>query len=229
MFLLPSVFIFVFAGAGIFLFFKTKRKTAGKVFLITSFIFYYVFSITPVADLILSPLENKYQQVEESELGKTDVIVFLLGGQESDILRTSEILRIYFLKEKQAEIIISGRDPVAPNAKQGEKVRDFLIERGVAENDIVLENQSRNTFESAKNIKKELAQDAFFLTTSAYHMPRAMEIFEKIGTSALPAPSDFKAQDNYDVFDFFPDARNLKKCDLAFHEYFGIIFYRLVY
>ncbi len=229
MFLLPSVFLFVFALAGIFLFFKTKRKKIGKILLISGLIFFYIFSITPVADLILSPLENKYSQIEESELDKTDIIVLLLGGEESDILRVSEISRIYFLKDKQAEIIISGRDPIDENAEQGEKVKDFLIQRGVLEKDIVLENQSRNTFESAKNIKKMFDQDEFFLITSAYHIPRTMEIFKKMGTNPLPAPSDFKIQDNYDIFDFFPSARNLLKCDLVFHEYFGIIFYRLAY
>jgi len=40
-------------------------------------------------------LENQYQTIGENELDKTDTIVLLLGGRESDVLRASEVLRIF--------------------------------------------------------------------------------------------------------------------------------------
>jgi len=64
--------------------------------------------------------------------------------------------------------------------------------------------------------------------TSAYHMPRAMEVFQKMKMNPIAAPTDFKMEKNYDILDFFPDAQNLRKSDLVFHEYFAILFYKLI-
>jgi len=92
-FLTPSGFIFILLAAGLIL--ASKKKKTGKMFLVLGVIFYYFFSITPAADLILAPLENQYQTIGENELDKTDTIVLLLGGRESDVLRASEVLRIF--------------------------------------------------------------------------------------------------------------------------------------
>lgn len=54
-----------------------------------------------------------------------------------------------------------------------------------------------------------------------------MEIFQKMGTKPIAAPTDFRKEENYDILDFFPSARNLEKFDLALREYFGILFYRI--
>ena len=91
----------------------------------------------------------------------------------------------------------------------------------------ILEAQSRTTFESAKNIKQILGDEPFFLVTSSYHLPRSMEVFQKMGTKPIAAPTDFRKEESYDILDFFPSARNLEKSDLALHEYFGILFYRI--
>jgi len=226
MFLLPSVFVLVLILIGIILIFRKKRGKLGKILIILGILLYYLFSITPVADLIISPLEKQYQPVQKEELNKADKIVLLLGGKESDVLRASEVLRLYNL---QSAIIISGRDPLSPKIEEAKEVKEFLTERGISAENIILEDKSRNTFESAKNIKEILDDEPFFLVTSAYHLPRAIETFQKARTNPIPAPADFKIEKNYDILDFFPDAQNLRNSDIALHEYFGILWYRLKY
>jgi len=226
MFLLPSVFVLVLILIGIILIFRKKRGKLGKILIILGILLYYLFSITQVADLIISPLEKQYQPVQKEELNKADKIVLLLGGKESDVLRASEVLRLYNL---QSAIIISGRDPLSPKIEEAKEVKDFLVERGIPSENIILEDKSRNTFESAKNIKEILDDEPFFLVTSAYHLPRAIETFQKARTNPIPAPADFKIEKNYDILDFFPDAQNLRNSDIALHEYFGILWYRLKY
>ena len=226
MFLLPSVFVLVLILIGIILIFRKKRGKLGKILIILGILLYYLFSITPVADLIISPLEKQYQPAQKEELNKADKIVLLLGGKESDVLRASEVLRLYNL---QSAIIISGRDPLSPKIEEAKEVKEFLTERGISAENIILEDKSRNTFESAKNIKEILDDEPFFLVTSAYHLPRAIETFQKARTNPIPAPADFKIEKNYDILDFFPDAQNLRNSDIALHEYFGILWYRLKY
>ena len=58
-------------------------------------------------------------------------------------------------------------------------------------------------------------------------MPRSMESFQKMGANPIAAPADFKIKESYNILDFFPNAENLRYVDLAFHEYFGILWYRL--
>ncbi len=237
-FLLPSVFVLVLILAGLIFLWKKKGKT-GKVLIIIGLSLYYLFSITPVADLILLPLESKYQPVNKEALEMADKIVFLLGAKESDILRASEVIKISNIKNQkspkenkfptgQAKIIISGTNPLNPEINEAEEVKEFLAERGVSPENIILEDKSRNTFESAKNIKEMLGDEPFFLVTSAYHLPRGMETFRKMGLNPIPAPADFKIKKYYDILDFFPNAENLRNSDLAFHEYFGILFYKFL-
>jgi len=226
MFLLPSVFVLVLILIGIILIFRKKRGKLGKILIILGILLYYLFSITPVADLIISPLEKQYQPVQKEELNKADKIVLLLGGKESDVLRASEVLRLYNL---QSAIIISGRDPLSPKIEEAKEVKDFLVERGIPSENIILEDKSRTTKESAENLKNLVVEEPFFLVTSAYHMPRSMESFQKMGANPIAAPADFKIKESYDILDFFPDAQNLRNSDIALHEYFGILWYRLKY
>jgi len=180
-----------------------------------------------VSDLIISPLENKYVQLGSNELQQTNNIVLLLGGPESDVLRASEALRIYNLKPEKPLIYIAGRNFLSKE-NQALKLKNYLIERGIDERNILLEDKSKTTFESAQNIAEILKQEPFFLITSAYHLPRSMWIFKKNNTNPIPAPTDFKYTKNgYNFFDFFPKANNLKNVDSAFHEYFGLVYYRL--
>jgi len=65
------------------------------------------------------------------------------------------------------------------------------------------------------------------LITSAYHMPRAIKTFQKAGLSPIALPTDYQYENFYTILSFLPQAENLKKSNLAFHEYFGILFYRL--
>jgi len=226
MFLLPSVFVLVLILIGIILIFRKKRGKLGKILIILGILLYYLFSITPVADSIISPLEKQYQPVQKEELEKADKIVLLLGGKESDVLRASEVLRLYNL---QSAIIISGRDPLSPKIEEAKEVKDFLVERGIPSENIILEDKSRTTKESAENLKNLVVEEPFFLVTSAYHMPRSMESFQKMGANPIAAPADFKIKESYDILDFFPNAENLRNSDIALHEYFGILWYRLKY
>jgi len=232
-FLVPSGFVFVLLVIGVILIFRKKRKVkkAGKILLTLGILFYYLFSITPIADLILTPLESKYQFLRAEDLSKASTAVLLLGGKESDVLRASEILRLYNSQfttyNLKPKIIISGTDPLGTEKEEAKNLKIYLIERGIPSENIIVEDKSRNTKESAENVKELTGKKPFFLITSAYHMPRSMEIFEKYGLNPIAAPTDFKRDENYDLLDFFPDAQNLRNSDLAFHEYFGIIFYRL--
>ena len=236
-FLTPSVFIPLIAFIG-FLLLRAKKKI-GTTIIIINIVLYYFLSISPISDLIIAPLENKYNQIEDSQVFMANKAVILLGGPESDVLRGTEATRLSILNP-DLQIIITGQNFLNKEKTEALRLKNHLIEQGVKAENIILEKESRTTKESAKNIKKMVKTEKFFLITSGYHMPRSMFLFKKEGTNPLPAPTDFKAYksfsknkwglrySNYNLLDFFPCSQNLKNVDLAFHEYFGILYSQLI-
>jgi uncharacterized SAM-binding protein YcdF (DUF218 family) len=228
--LLPSSFVLLLILIGFVLLLASRKKKVGKFLLIAGILFYYLFSITPVSNYLLLPLENKYLPLDPQNIERADKIVLLLGGRETDVLRGSEALRISNLKTQKPKIIISGTDPLLPTSEEALGVKRFFVSRGLAEENIIIESQSRNTWENIRNVKKIVGNEPFFLVTSAYHMERAMKEFEKVKANPIPAPTDFKIKtEKYTLLDYFPDARNLRNSDLAIHEYLGILWYMLRY
>ncbi|OQA71046.1 MAG: hypothetical protein BWY34_00217 [Parcubacteria group bacterium ADurb.Bin247] len=223
--ILPSVFIPIIILIGIVFVFSSKRYKFGRILLIIGLALYYIFSITPIVDLLLKPLEQEYSTV--SDIQKADKIALLLGGRESDVLRSSEVLRIAHLTDHTTQIIISGTDSQNPDSGEALAVRNFFINRGVPKDNIIIEGNSRNTKENVKNIYNIVGDEHFFLVTSAYHMKRAMLEFEKLGANPIPAPIDFKSVGEYGILSYIPNSKNLRNSDLAMHEYFGIIFYNI--
>ena len=231
----PSVFILVFFILGIVFVFRSKGRKIGKVLLIATVLIYYVFSITPIADLILLPLENQCKPLEKTD--SVETIVLLTGGLrgidlpvtstlgESTLFRTIEAIRIYLKADKGTKIIVSGTN------KEAVAIIEFLENFNIPKEDIVLEGESKSTYDSAKTVKDMIKEKPFFLVTSAYHMPRSVYIFKKFEMNPIPAPCDYMVDfQNKELLllDFFPQPVNLKKVDLAFHEYFGILFYRFL-
>jgi len=232
--LMPSVFILVFMLAGIVLL-KLQKRKSGWIALTGSILIYYLFSITPVADLIIIPLEKNYMPLNEKELMEYDTIVFLLGDREGNVLRASEVFRFnaawnkYQDEDKSFRIIISGSDFLRPGKDEAEHVKNYLVERGIPEGYVDLEYLSTTTGEAAEEMKTWKLDRPFLLITSAYHMNRSIKVFRKIGLDPVAAPTDFKKEKRYDVLDFFPSGVNLRKTEHAFHEYFGLIYYQIKY
>ncbi len=228
-FLMPSTFVLLFVVLG-FLFIKKRKKWAKILFFLGAF-FYYFFSITPVSDFLLMPLEEKHGTLSIEEMDRAEKVVLLLGGRESNVLRGSEVLRIWHMTGGRMRIIISGTDPLISASQEATAVRNFFINRGVNPEYITIEGKSRNTRENVINVKEIVGENPFFLVTSGYHMNRALIEFERLGANPIPAPTDFKRKrfPSYMLFDFIPSAQNLRNSDIALHEHIGIIYYRFVY
>ena len=226
--ILPSAFIPLIILFGVLLTFRQKNFKTGRSIILAGLGLYYLFSITPSVDLLLAPLEKEYTKVKIEEMQDADKIVLLLGGRESDVLRASEVLRIAHLTDQRAKVIISGTDPTNPGSEEAAAVRMFFTARGIPAENILIEGASRNTRENVRNVTEMIGEEPFFLVTSAYHMKRSMREFERVGANPIPAPMDFRIRGEYNIFSYFPNARNLRNSDLAIHEYFGILFYNFL-
>ena len=238
-FLPPSLILLLLVISLILIYLKRRW---GKRLLLVTIIIYYFLSISPVSRLLLIGLENKYPFVDVPPQ-KIKYVVVLDGGiansqstlpptsrlSSSSNARILEGIRLYN-QINDGYLMLSGGGSSLFLHKESPclLLKDMAILLGVEEQRIILECQSRDTYEEAKELKKILGGKPFLLVTSAFHMPRSMYIFKKLGLKAVAAPSDFKAQGKkrYVFFDFLPKISCLMNSSQAINEYFGLVFYR---
>jgi len=109
-----------------------------------------------------------------------------------------------------------GLDKV-PNA---EVVAAVARDLGVAQANVIVVGQPRDTFEEAASVRDIVGTAPFVLVTSAAHMPRAMRVFGDAGLHPVPAPTDYgcPAGPGRDPDALFPTSGGLACTERAFYE-----------
>jgi len=112
-------------------------------------------------------------------------------------------------------------------------VRDYLLQVGVPDSAIWVEDRSRNTLENAAFSKAIVDQRmpgaTCLLITSGWHMPRALPCFERIGLHCAPFGTDFLAETSGgNPFKWIePSWYALMKWELLTKEWIGYVVYSL--
>lgn len=120
------------------------------------------------------------------------------------------------------------------NHKESIILKNFLILLGIPESDIVIESQSKNTYEnaieSARILNPKESQNTYLLITSAYHMRRAAGCFSKQGFVFDTYVTDRYSGKRKFTLDqlFVPKAEVLQGWTLLIHEVTGYVIYGLV-
>lgn len=221
-----------------------KRKWARKLLLITLILITLLHS-GPANYWARYSLESRYAPlINPSRVEPYDTIVILTGGlipanglipfptlSESMFHRLDEAWRLY--RKNPKPIIISGGhvDPFTPPTDANRIARDYLVLWGVPGKHIIREFRSRDTFESALEVKKILDRKSwkrYLLVTSAVHMPRSMLAFHTVAPEPVAAPGDFTIQGGkFSPLWLFPSEKAAGEWYKTVHEYIGLIQYRL--
>lgn len=198
---------------------------------------------TSFGAVLLTPLEQRFPR---SSLPSTiDGIVVLGGGLEGQInlvrggyelnaggdrfVEAAVLARRY----PQAKIVISGGTGTLildGEADADTAVRVFTA-LGVDRGRLILENQSRNTYENAvlsKQLVKPEPGQTWLLVTSAFHMPRSMALFRRAEFDVVPWPADYRTAGD-EGFSLFRDnaADSLQNTTLGLREWVGLLAYWL--
>lgn len=231
-----SIGLILFFLGIIFLLSKNYKKA--KFFLITSFIWILLISYSPFSNYLIQPLENQYKSYLEVD-SKIPYILVLGSGHvtndnlskisqlsNSALMRLNEGLRIYE-KLDNAKLILSGYagdDVKTPHALISKAA---AISLGIPSSNIITQEKAKDTAEEAEYVKKTVGKKQFILITSAFHMPRAMKIFQSAGLEPIAAPTDFlsKKEGNYLQE---PNAKEIRKTEVAMHEYIGIFWHLII-
>ncbi|WP_337183239.1 YdcF family protein [Shinella sp.] len=191
-------------------------------------------------------------QVLEDRIPRADLagdspacIITLGGGFESEIIaarggfemtqagdRFVETLRLA-REFPEARILISGGDGSFSGAYEGDAVvgARFFAAFGVAATRLIREEGSRDTFENAGNTGALLAANGLrdcLLVTSAFHMPRSVGLFRKLGLAVRPWPTDYRTSGRASLgLDFTQPSANSQLMTTALREWTGLLFYYL--
>jgi uncharacterized SAM-binding protein YcdF (DUF218 family) len=95
-----------------------------------------------------------------------------------------------------------------------------------------VEEASSNTHENATfsaEILKRAGVGRIYLVTSASHMRRSVAVFEALGFQVIPAPTNLPSRLGPIPGDFVPRAKALHESSQALYEWFGLVWYHLLY
>ena len=223
----------------------TRFFRLGRALVLLSALMLAVCGFGPVGNLLLYPLESRFPAWTPSQ-GPPDGIVVLgasidlnmsaahgtpvVSTSSDRILMTAALARKY----PKARVIYTGGSPnlISDDAKEADFAAGLFEGLGVDKSRLILEGRSRNTYENAlfsKAMVDPKPGERWLLVTSAYHMPRSIGLFRKVGFAVEPCPVDWRVGTGRDVFSFTDAAEDgLSRTNLAVREWLGLITYRAV-
>lgn len=178
---------------------------------------------------------------EPLEKVKTYSAVIVLGGFSGEDRNGNGVFNSYSdrfiqgveLKEqnKASHILVtSGNGNLqASSFREATWAKGELKKFNLPDSVILIEQDSRNTFENASFSKKLLEQrhllPPYILVTSAWHMRRAQYIFKKEGLNVVPCSTGVVNNSKKFTFGnyFMPDSEVLIRWDLYLKETVGLI------
>lgn len=133
-----------------------------------------------------------------------------------------------------ARILVSGGDGSISGAYEGDAQASTVFFQAfeIAADRVVREENSRTTFENARNTKDLLTANGLAqcaLVTSAYHMPRSVALFRANDIDVLPWPTDYRSSGKVQLgFDFTQPSLNAQLTTTAAKEWTGLVAYYLL-
>jgi uncharacterized SAM-binding protein YcdF (DUF218 family) len=187
--------------------------------------------------VLLNALQQPYRVMPLIEGAPSTVFVLLTGGSVpvpgteqtlptvlsySRLVKTVQLYQACSAHQSTCTILVSGGDPKRLGVSEADTYQSQLLALGVPAKNVKCESTSDNTYQEAQHVKLWLAShpyDQVVLVTSAFHMQRSVQNFQRIHLSVIPVASDYLAVPPRG----FAVGYNLMLMDIAVHEYVGMI------
>jgi uncharacterized SAM-binding protein YcdF (DUF218 family) len=222
----------------------TRYARAGRAIMVGAALGLGLCLLTPLGALLMRPLEARFPAPAADLPAPTGIIV--LGGTISpprtqasgQAVLTSDANRLTTGVELArrypgARLVFTGGNGSfwQDDASEADGARRLWLALGVPDSQMLFESRSRNTWENAV-LTHELLDpkpgETWLLVTSAWHMPRSVGIFRRVGFEVVPYPV---AQHTLgDGLDWWPHENVLDRLfmlDASVREWIGLLAYRL--
>ncbi len=225
-----------------------RQPRAGRGLIAIGLLLLLLFGNKVVSDRLLRPLEAVYPPVPEFQAGapapepfRECRYVVVLGSGHADVsewsatdklssaglARVVEAFRLLRVLP-DARLIVSG--PADPGRPSHAAVLAAAAESlGIASSRIIRIEEAHDTEDEARIVKSIVGGARIALVTSAWHMPRAAELFRAEGVDFIPCPTDYAARFNetFHWGDLTWDVESLDRSTKAVHEFLGRLWLRL--
>lgn len=234
-----TLFLLLLCSAYLMLLLGWRR--GGKFLLGISCLSALLVALLPVGDWLYLPLETRFEA--SPALPDTLDGIILLGGfldtQGSDAweqVQTNEaaerLLAFQALARQYptAKLVFTGGNGTLNShvSKEADSLPALMESLGLAARDLILESQSRNTWENVQLSRALVAprpQERWLVITSAAHMPRTVGIFCEQQWPVTPYPVDFRANPKRLLLMEVSFADHLLALRWASREWVGLIAY----
>ncbi|WP_240230294.1 YdcF family protein [Devosia lacusdianchii] len=219
-----------------------NRRRAGLVAGALGLTLLGVSAFTTAGALLIMPLENRF--VRPAEMPEQVSAIIMLGGATSGRVSTrrqipelteagdrlTETLRLAQLYPEARVVVSGGSGLMVPDGEsEATTAERFFTGLGIDPARLVLEGDSRNTDENAKMTLALLGGEVsgnVLLVTSAFHMPRSIGIFRKVGLDVIAWPTDYRSGGDESVgFDIVNPVLNVTTTGVAIREWIGLVTY----
>ena len=232
----------------LFLPFTPQRLRRARIGSLGGLVLLLAISNPLVARPLLGSLEAWYRPPLLQDTEQYDAIVVLAGGLlQPGTLRPTADLSSYsrnrttcgvdlYQQGLAKKLLFTGGsgNPFRETLKDAPEMKRWAERLGVSADAMIVEAQSRTTYESAIETKRLVGPVSILLVTSASHLPRATGLFTKQGFRVTPVPCDFLIQnlpaDNFeqlDPFDVLPNDHAIEYTTGAVNELAGMAIYWL--
>lgn len=183
-FLISAFFIII----DLLIYFKVfeRYRVLKKIFIFVCSIGICIFLV--ILSLIISKMNVK-------PVKGLDYII-VLGAQVKEsgpsvVLRYRLDRAVSYLKENDNTlVIVSGGQGINEKATEASVMKEYLINEGINEDRIIIEDKSNTTKENLINSKKIIGNDkSIGIVTNNFHMYRALLIGKKYGVNAVGIPA----------------------------------------
>lgn len=225
---------------------RTREVTRRRLISLATIVFaIYAYCTPAMAYFLVGSLEWSYPPTE-SRPDDVDAIVILSGGiYPPDAVRPKAVLgerTIYrclrgaelFAEGEPCPLVLAGGkvDPNRNGPTLAQSMKELMCNRlGINEKHVVLEDESRSTYENAANACQRLNDQGFdrvVLVTDATHLHRSTLCFKKQGVDVIPVGCAYRATNwRWDLYMFLPSPKGAEGSRAAVHEYLGIVWYWL--
>jgi uncharacterized SAM-binding protein YcdF (DUF218 family) len=215
-----------------------KKSRTGLACLAGGILLLWLATSSLLGSWLLRPLQGPYLPARGPVWGRRNAILVLGGGNlafQGEVMptlvgngRILEAARLY--RECRAQglackVVVSGGDPGRIGTTEAAAYGERLIALGVAGEDLIRENRSRNTFQNAQfsaPLLKAGGYDQVVLVTSGFHLTRSLLYLSHFGIQAQPVAGDLILP----LGSWVPSGYNLAMADMALNEYWGRFQYR---
>jgi uncharacterized SAM-binding protein YcdF (DUF218 family) len=198
----------------------------------------YLCASGPVASALMKPLESSYRGIDDASLPQGIAGIAVLGSTYvpergrpitgalpgESLARVAEGVRLA-KRYGNVRLMLSGG--VSSGYGLTASARGYEIfarDMGIDPASVVVLDQSQNTGEEVRTLAKLFGKETFLLVTSAYHMKRAMLLFEHYPDAhPIPAPTSQHIPQESLLGGLEPRTSNLAATHRAIHEYIGIL------